>query len=226
LPAAFTPAPPVYLPPLNRLHEPPVQETESVALPDWMEQEVPQTTVEAAGNPLQGMPARLGLNPVLVPRHVRMDSPGFYAKLSIPPSDEPLDDSWRERHLEERRRVSRQKSLDRTAGRILDSTGFRIARIIMLVATGGMCAGLALYLKDRKWVLDLPWKPSRMETIVNLPRTPPAVPEREAERTDPVMAEDPADLEGLSRPPVMAPAPEAISVPVSAAPTRTEEAKK
>ncbi len=161
----------------------------------------------------------------LKPLNSKLEVAGFQAKLTIPQSGEPLDDSWKERHLEEHRRQSRQNSLDRAAGRFLDSKGFQVARVTMLVATGGMCAGLVLYLKDRKWVLDLPWKPGRMETIVTSPHVTPTRPAKPMETVDPFITEDPSEFEVLDHPVRMVPVPGPASVPVSASPVMEEEKK-
>jgi hypothetical protein len=224
LPVAAAPTPvsePFFLPPLDRFHEPPEADTDSVPVPGRMEERASSMAHSAPTGSLASQSVPSGLNPV----NSKPETSGFQAKLTIPQSDEPLDDSWRERHLEERRRQSRQKSLDRAAGRFLDSKGFQIARVVMLVATGGMCAGLVLYLKDRKWVLDLPWKPGRMETIVTTPHVTPTRPAKPVETVDPFIMEDPSEFEVLDHSTSMAPVPEPVSVPVSASPVMDEKKK-
>jgi hypothetical protein len=117
--------------------------------------------------------------------------------------------------------VSRQSGGKKGTGRratFFDAPFFRIFRVAMLVTTGGLCAGLVLYLKDRNWVLDLPWRPSPVETVVEVPLTGPAVTSRPAELEKPFSEEDPSDLNGIFDPSTLAPLPEATAIPVGASP--------
>lgn len=206
-------APALFLPPLDGAHE---AQTAPVPPPHWM----PPTRSEPAAaesNPPVSLRAEAadGLLPRQLTDH---ESLGFRAKLTIPQSDEPLDDSWRERHLEDRRRNQSAKKLNRVADQLLESRGWKIARTGLMVAMGGLCAGLAIYLQDRNWVLDLPWRPGPAETIVTTPVAEPAARTRALEPADPFIVEDPSELEAVTRRPALLPLPEAQSLPVSAAP--------
>lgn len=157
------------------------------------------------------------------------EAAGFQAKLAIPSLDEPLDDSWQEKHRIQRERMSNARKLDRVTDQMLNSRGFQVARVSLLVATGGLCAGLALFMKDRNWVLDLPWRPNRPATVVETPRkmTPVKSPATAAEAAkskapavdepNPFLVEDSSDLEGQSTR-MLAPLPTPVSVPVGATP--------
>lgn len=206
----------LFLPPLDGAHE---ANTLPVPAPHWMQQ-FPTPPLASPAPEWSPPPSpRSELEDRLLPRQLTdHESLGFRAKLSIPASDEPLDGSWRERHLDERRRTQSLKKLDRAADQFLDSRFWKVARTGILVATGGLCAGLAIYLQDRNWVLDLPWRPGPAESVVNVPAAPPPARTRAMEPADPFIVEDPSELEAISRRPALLPVPEALSLPVSASP--------
>ena len=213
--APLTMAQPLFLPPLDGAHE---ALTMPVPPPDWMDYQpsVPERT--AAADPNMPRSTR-GDNDGLLPRQLaEHETLGFHAKLSIPQSGEPLDDSWRERHMEERRRTSSQKKLDRATDQFLDSRAWRVARMALMVTTGGLCAGLAIYLQDRNWVLELPWRPGPMETTVEVPVSKSPVRSRAMDPADPFLAEDPSDFETVGRRPAPMPLPDPISIQVRATP--------
>lgn len=202
---------PLFLPPLDGAHE---AHTAPVLPLHWLHPAHALASAEEENPPSQ----RLGMGDLLLPRQLTdHESLGFRAKLSIPQSDEPLDDSWRARHLEDRRRSQSIQKLDQTAEQIFASKTWKVVRTGIIVATGGLCAGLAIYLQDRNWVLDLPWRPGPAETIVTTPVVLPAARTRAIEPADPFIVEDPSELETVSRPAFL-PVPEAHSLPVSAAP--------
>ena len=95
---------------------------------------------------------------------------------------------------------------------------FRIFRAALLVTTGGLFAGLVLYLKDRNWVLDLPWRPAPVETLVEVPLTGPAGTSRPPELEKPFFGEDPSELNGTFDHSPMASLPEATAIPIGASP--------
>jgi hypothetical protein len=95
---------------------------------------------------------------------------------------------------------------------------FRIFRAALLVTTGGLFAGLVLYLKDRNWVLDLPWRPAPVETLVEVPLTGPAGTSRPPELEKPFLGEDPSELNGTFDHSPLASLPEATAIPIGASP--------
>lgn len=207
---------PLFLPPLDGAHE---AHTLPVPLPAWRDYQpsVPEEPVIDWSPP---RPASRGdSNDGLLPRQLtEHESLGFQAKLSIPQPEEPLDDSWRERHMDERRRISSLKKLDRVTHQFLDSRVWRAARMALMVSTGGLCAGLGIYLQDRNWVLDLPWRPGPAETTVEVPALKSPIRSRAMDPADPFLAEDPSDLETVGRSSALLPLPDPVSLPVSAAP--------
>ena len=166
---------PLSLPPQDGAHE---GLTAPVPLTVWMQ----RSGAPAATPPASPVALRSPVEDSLLPRQLAdHESLGFQAKLSIPQSEEPLDESWRQRHLEDRRRAESINRLDRAAEQFMDSKAWRVTRAAMLLTTGGLCAGLALYLQDRNWVLELPWRPAAMSRLTELPATPPPVRSRAME---------------------------------------------
>lgn len=185
--------------------------------PHWMLPASGASLEDEGSSPIPS--ARADLGEGLLPRQLTDHGTlGFRAKLSIPHSEEPLDETWRERHLDDRRRMQSLKQLDRAADQFFDSKAYRILRTGLLVATGGLCAGLAIYLQDRNWVLDLPWRPGPAESFVITPAAVPAARTRALEAADPFILEDPSELEAVSIRPAFLPVPEAQSLPVGGAP--------
>ncbi len=216
----------VFLPPLDRRHDPiaPLantgwdgEETEEILSPDTMPLEwssggrgrsrrgpVPEPEQAVSGWQLpSGLQGGSGKS--------------FQARMAIPESEEPLDDSWQLRHLQQRRRISNFKKLDSAAARILDSTAFRVARVMILVLTGGLCAGLVLYLKDRKWSMEVPWKARQQQQKVDLIQMEPATVRGPAQdQPNPFLTEDPSELEGGSG--LFGPSPQAVTFPPASTP--------
>lgn len=226
---------PVHLPPLDRRHELPSGDTESIPLPAWMEPAPPrgsvlippreETTEILSPEPELEPASHRSTAPGLLPRQLSVHSnAGFHARLAIPPSGEAMDDSRRGKPLEEHRRHSPSVKADVKWHRMMETPSYNFARVALLLILGGTCAGLGLYLKDRNWVLSLPWRPSPPETLVDVPQlaAPPVAP-RAADSPDPFRVEDPSELEALSRPSVLAPIPDAQSFPVGAAPMAAEK---
>lgn len=238
----------VSLPPVDRRHES-WQNTESIPVPEWMGYGTEGAPVlvpslgekgdawreESAEETLPPLPGQDRQRLISVDHFPEgrsgAEAGGFQAKLTISSTGEPLDDSWRERHRGIRGRLARIKALDRLAERILSSRAFRMARVALLVSIGGLCAGLILFLKDRHWVLDLPWRPDRSDPLTGgalLPATGPADgalavhpqdPPASAgpvESTNPFLAEDPSGLELIRLP--EAPVPLPATLPGGAAP--------
>ncbi len=210
------PLPPaaVSLPPLDRRHET-WQSSEPVPEPDWK----PLETTGFGGelpSPLETessyvLPAGAAKNSLRFPN----DDPfakgrgisgheGFHAKLVMAhPSGAPATS----------REEDEASSGHRPAGRVPGFPAFRLVRVALLVITGGLGAALVLFLKDRQWVLDLPWQPHLEESMAGSPPTPPSpaspVPEPPETRTlpNPFLAADPFELEQTIPPLVAAPLP-------------------
>lgn len=140
------------------------QSGEAPVLPrDWMP-ELPQPQAEAAaahGTP-QFPPVReQNMRPLPAPDGNQPSAPvrfpiaplerGFKARLAIPPAEEPLDDSWKERHRDQRRSSRRAQRADKVANSFLQSRSFRVARVALILASGGMMAWLFHYLQDHQW---------------------------------------------------------------------------
>jgi hypothetical protein len=219
------PLPPaaVSLPPLDRRHES-WQISEPVPEPDWNQLESTGFS-GALPSPLETdssyvLPAGVAKNPL----RFLNDDPfakgrgisghgGFHARLVIAnPSEAPADSGLEDPPV----------SGKKPAGRLPQFPAFRLVRVFLLVITGGLGAALVLFLKDRQWVLDLPWQPYLEEsTAGNLPIPPtpslpvPAPPETPG-LAHPFLAADPFELEQTTSPPVAAPLPD--SAPFSGAP--------
>jgi hypothetical protein len=76
---------------------------------------------------------------------------GFRARLAIPPAEEPLDDSWKDRHRDQHRSSRRVRRAERAAHSFLESRGFRVVRVSLILASGAMLAFLFHYLQNHQW---------------------------------------------------------------------------
>jgi|GEM_PF-4379228 len=101
-------------------------------------------------------------NPVYpAPREKSVPDPGFLpppeknfkARLAIPPQEEPLDDTWKGRHRSKRRRNRRVQRVENAAQSFLDSRGFQIARVLLILLSAAMLAWLFQYLRTHQWQL-------------------------------------------------------------------------
>lgn len=237
--------PSVYLPPLDGMPDasqpivtglPSPHETAGWDRPvDWSGYKIEDWTVvpvDGQAGPVDSREDQARKLPSRGGRGVPEGLAGFEAKLAIPPSEEPLDESWRQRHMEERRKIRNLKNLDKKATKILESQAFRVMRMVLLVGSGGLCAGLALYLKDRNWALELPWRPDAAP-VVKSPRSQPAVTPAPAswqtpDPAEPFMVDEPSELEAVTRPlrPGPAPVPGPVTVPVGAKPVASAASEK
>jgi hypothetical protein len=77
----------------------------------------------------------------------------FQARLAIPPQDEPLDDTWKGRHRDQRRHSRRVRRVEKAAQSFLDSRAFRAARVVLILLSGAMLAWLFQYLRTHEWRL-------------------------------------------------------------------------
>jgi hypothetical protein len=77
----------------------------------------------------------------------------FKARLAIPAQDEPLDDSWKERHRNQRKQNRRARKAEETAQSFLESRGFQLARVALIMLSGAMLVWLYQYLKHHQWRL-------------------------------------------------------------------------
>lgn len=75
----------------------------------------------------------------------------FKARLAIPPAGEPLDDSWKERHRDQQRSSRRARRVDQAAHRFLESRGFRVTRVALILLSGAMLAFLFHYMQNHQW---------------------------------------------------------------------------
>lgn len=82
-----------------------------------------------------------------------MNERGFKARLAIPPPDEPLDDTWKDKHRDQSRQTRRVRRAEKAAQSFLESKGFQLARAGMILASAGMVVWLFLYMKDHQWTL-------------------------------------------------------------------------
>lgn len=220
------------LPPLDGRHEPPAPVTKTIPVPDWMNRQIapPADPLSDPGQKaplpvavMRPMPTAAGLLPKQISS---VELREFKARHTIPEFDSEPDDSWVDRHRSQQQRQMVRKKLDRAAHHFLDSAFFRAARVALLVITGGLCAGLTLYLKDRKWMLDLPWSQNAVEDVADTPLTPPAAnpgpapssSTQAATSENPFLVEDASELEKNAGLPAMTPVPDPVSVPVGASP--------
>ena len=225
-PAYIPPAAPrmVHLPPLDLRHETAAIPVKSSPSLTWENHPVgPDLSVNLKlPDPVPSPPedsGELSPSPRLLPRQLASHgAQSFQAKLAIVSPEEGPDGAGQERNAEAIRRKSATKKGTGRHVAFFDSPLFRIFRVALLVTTGGLFAGLVLYLKDRNWVLDLPWRPAPVETVVEVPLTGPAVTSRPAELEKPFLGEDPSELNGIFDPSTLAPLPEATAIPVGASP--------
>ncbi len=102
--------------------------------------------------------------PILIP-HLPRSAPGdpdfslttpernFTARLAIPPQEEPLDESWKDRCRSQRRQTRRARKVEEVAHHLLNSRGFQIARVILIMLSGAMLVWLFQYLQNHHWRL-------------------------------------------------------------------------
>ena len=214
----------VHLPPLDLRHETAAIPGQPAAALDWDRHAAsPDLHVNQAlpdpNPPLLADSGERSPSPRLLPRQLASHgAQSFQAKLTITPAEEAPGESGQARNVEEVPRKSAGKKADGLRALFFDSPLFRIFRVALLVTTGGLCAGLVLYLKDRNWVLDLPWRPAPAETVVEVPLPGPAVTSRPAELERPYLEEDPSELNGIFDPAALIPPPDATAIPVGASP--------
>jgi hypothetical protein len=89
---------------------------------------------------------------------------GFRAHLAIPPPEEPLDDTWKDKHRDQSRQTRRVRRAEKAAQSLLESKGFQLARAGMILASAGMVVWLFLYMKDHQWTLPGMSAPVAAET--------------------------------------------------------------
>ena len=75
----------------------------------------------------------------------------FRARIAIRPQDEPLDDSWKARHRDQRRSARRSRRVEKAAHSFLESRTFRLARLGLILSSGAMLAFLFHYLRTHQW---------------------------------------------------------------------------
>ncbi len=149
---------------------------------------------------------------------VRSGAQSLEFKSGIVSPEKFPDVAWQKRDTEENLRKSAKKNGTGRRRMFFDLPLFRIFRAALFVTTGGLFAGLVLYLKDRNWVLDLPWRPAPVETLVEVPLTGPAGTSRPPELEKPFLGEDPSELNGTFDHSPLASLPEATAIPIGASP--------
>lgn len=77
----------------------------------------------------------------------------FRARLAIPPQEDPLDDTWKDRHRHQRRQTRRSRRVENAAHSFLESRGFQIARVVLIMLSGAMLVWLFQYLQSHQWRL-------------------------------------------------------------------------
>lgn len=75
----------------------------------------------------------------------------FKARLGIPPLAEPFDDSWKDRHRSQHRSNRRTQRMEKAAHEFLESRGFRVARLALILLSGAMLAFLFHFLQNHQW---------------------------------------------------------------------------
>ena len=143
---------------------------------------------------------------------------GFRAKLAIPRISDGEDTQWTEHYVDDKRRASSQPRSEPGGNFRSNSKVWNVARTGLTIATGGLFAGLTIFLQDRQWVLDLPWRPVRPDSLVEIPAPPDHLLTRTPHPADPFLSEDPSDLEKLEEGHFPSPPLEARSMPAGASP--------
>lgn len=81
------------------------------------------------------------------------DEKNFKARLAIPLPEDPLDDSWKARHRDLRRKTRRTRKAEQAAHSFLESRAFRIARVALILLSAGMLVWLFTYMQTHQWHL-------------------------------------------------------------------------
>jgi hypothetical protein len=142
---------------------------------EWQSSDAPILAAPTWPPPVPA-PAAMGANSLaslpealLTPRGMELPEPGpghrvlqaivtaapadknFRPRRAIPAAEEPADDSWRDRHLKQQRSSRRARRAERAAHQLLESRGFRFARVALILLSGAMLAFLLHYLQSHQW---------------------------------------------------------------------------
>ena len=210
----------------------PLLEPRAVFLPplEDMEENVPSLPAEwgqssgdrAGALPPSGLlsaPPRETSGDSLLPRQLtEHGSLGFRARLSIPAPDGATSSSLVTTAPDEHRRVAVTRMRDRPVAGFPETRVWKITRTALMVATGGLCAGLAMFLQDRNWVLSLPWRPAPAASVVEVPARDLPIRTKAMDPAEPFSVEDPSELEMVNVRPALPPVQPPRTVPVSASP--------
>ena len=82
-----------------------------------------------------------------------MSEKQFKARRAIPAPEEPLDDSWRARSKDQRRKSRRVHKAERVAHTFLESRGFALARVALILVSAALMVFLFNYLQSHQWRL-------------------------------------------------------------------------
>lgn len=80
-----------------------------------------------------------------------VEEKNFKARLTIRLAEDPLDDSWKERHRDLRRKSRRVRKAEQAAHSFLESRAFRIARVALIILSAGMLVWLFTYMQSHQW---------------------------------------------------------------------------
>ena len=139
-PVALTPPAPAYSQDNELLIADPDAEPAHTTFPPVREQ--PLRPIPPPVNSMQEMQASIPVQPL---------DRAFRARIAIRPQDEPLDDSWKARHRDQRRSARRSRRVEKAAHSFLESRTFRLARLGLILSSGAMLAFLFHYLRTHQW---------------------------------------------------------------------------
>ena len=120
-------------------------------LPDvpWMTPPASGLPQDIASRPFPPPARPLGADSFFPPPPV--DEKNFKARLTIPLAKDPLDDSWKDRHRDLRRKTRRTLKAGQAAQIFLESRAFRIARVALIILSAGMLVWLFAYMQSHQW---------------------------------------------------------------------------
>ena len=91
--------------------------------------------------------------PMVTPQFPAPPDKNFRARLAISAPGEPLDDSWKSRHRDLRRKSRRIRKAEEAAHSFLESQAFRVSRVALILTSAGMLVWLFIYMESHQWRL-------------------------------------------------------------------------
>jgi hypothetical protein len=143
----------------------------------------------------------------LLPRRLAdHESIGFRAKLTIPPlAQEAEGPPWMSPDGAVRNEAASWTSRPRGNQAYFNSKALKVTRMALLVSTGGLCAGLVIFLRDRQWAAGLPWQPAPASSMVELPARGVPLRSKAMDPADLFILEDPSEIESFAHRPALPP---------------------